>query len=97
MAAEAWDSIDRSVIPWSDTPSGASRRATQFDVAAADRRRILGERAAGVYGFDLDVLTPGVRRIGPKVDTVHTPPTEVSAATSKAFSTETLMKDLLTY
>jgi predicted TIM-barrel fold metal-dependent hydrolase len=36
-------------------------------------RKLLAGNAAGVYGFDLDALTPIAEKIGPSVEEVHTP------------------------
>jgi predicted TIM-barrel fold metal-dependent hydrolase len=43
------------------------------DWPEADVRRILGENAAGLYGFDLDALAPHAARFGPKVADVARP------------------------
>ncbi len=52
----------------------------------ADRRKVLAENAAHVYGFDLAKLAPLAGRIGPTVEQLATPLTEVPAdATSMAF------------
>ena len=42
--------------------------------------------AAGVYGFDLDALTPVAARIGPKVSEVHTPLTEIPVSAARRSS-----------
>jgi len=39
-------------------------RATLGGIPVDEQRRILGENAAALYGFDLDVLTPIAQRIG---------------------------------
>lgn len=41
-------------------------RTALADVPEHDARRILGTTAAGVYGFDLDVLEPIAERVGPE-------------------------------
>jgi predicted TIM-barrel fold metal-dependent hydrolase len=48
-------------------------RATMFDVPVDECRSMLAGVAAGVYGFDLEALTPVAGRIGPLVSEVHTP------------------------
>jgi predicted TIM-barrel fold metal-dependent hydrolase len=60
--------------PEGTTPfTTAALRATFADVPHDLCRRILAENAAELYGFDLDALAPVARRIGPRVDEVHTP------------------------
>jgi len=39
----------------------------------AENRRLLGENAAKLYGFDLDALAPLVGRVGPTVAEVAEP------------------------
>ncbi len=70
-------------------------RATLFDLSEADCRRMLAGTAADVYGFDLDALTPVAARVGPRVDVVHTPLTEVPAAPSEAFSADLPFEELI--
>jgi predicted TIM-barrel fold metal-dependent hydrolase len=69
-------------IMWGDDfphPEGATGyltealRTTMFDVPVEECRTMLAGVAAGVYGFDLDALTPVARRIGPLLSDVHTP------------------------
>jgi predicted TIM-barrel fold metal-dependent hydrolase len=72
-------------------------RATLFDVPEADCRRMLAGTAAAVYDFDLDALTAVARRIGPRVDAVHTRLTEVPMAPSEAFSTESALEALIAH
>lgn len=43
-------------------------------VPEVDARKMLGENAAKVFGFDLDVLAPLAERIGPTTDEILTPP-----------------------
>jgi predicted TIM-barrel fold metal-dependent hydrolase len=47
-------------------------RALFGEVPVEECRRILGENAAELYGFDLDILRPVAERIGPSVEEVHT-------------------------
>jgi predicted TIM-barrel fold metal-dependent hydrolase len=75
------------------TPEGL--RATLFDVPVAECRQMLGGVAAGVYGFDLDALTPVAARIGPKVADVHTPLTERPVSRGMAFSAESPLEAVL--
>ena len=66
-----------------------------FDVPEAECRRMLAGIAAGVYGFDLDALTAVAQRVGPRVDDVRTPLTEVPAAPSEAFSVDSPLEELI--
>lgn len=50
------------------------------DVSESDTRAILAGNIAGLYGFDLDALTPVAQRIGPEVAWVHTPFTAADVA-----------------
>jgi len=50
------------------------------EVSEEDTRKILGGNIAGLYGFDLDALTPIAKRIGPVVAEVHTPFTAADIA-----------------
>jgi predicted TIM-barrel fold metal-dependent hydrolase len=54
-------------------------RATFFDVPVDECRKMLGETAAAVYGFDLDVLRPLAERLGPTVEEIQVPLTEKPA------------------
>jgi len=53
--------------------SRAALRAFFADVSPDECRRILGLTAAGLYGFDVDLLKPIADRVGPTVAEVHTP------------------------
>jgi len=46
------------------------------DVPEDEARRMLGETAAGVFGFDVAALAPVVERVGPTPERILTPPTE---------------------
>jgi predicted TIM-barrel fold metal-dependent hydrolase len=46
------------------------------EVSVAEARRILGQTAAAVFGFDVDALTPIANRVGPRPEDVLTPPLE---------------------
>jgi predicted TIM-barrel fold metal-dependent hydrolase len=46
------------------------------DVPEDEARRMLGETAAGVFGFDVAALAPVVDRVGPTPEQILTPPTE---------------------
>jgi predicted TIM-barrel fold metal-dependent hydrolase len=48
-------------------------RTTMWDLADDDITALLSSRAAGVYGFDLDVLQGVADRIGPGFEEIHTP------------------------
>ena len=48
-------------------------RANFADLDDATLRMLLAGTAAGVYGFDLDALTPLAARIGPPTADVHRP------------------------
>jgi hypothetical protein len=54
------------------------------DVPVDECRWMLAGTAAGLYGFDLDALTPVAARVGPPVELVHTelhePPTSRGSA-----------------
>jgi predicted TIM-barrel fold metal-dependent hydrolase len=66
--------------------SRESLRRTFSTWDEADLRKVLGENAAGVYGFDLDALAPLATEIGPTVDEIATPLDAIPAgATSPAF------------
>lgn len=66
-----------------------SRESLQLTFAGwdeADLRKVLGETAASVYGFDLAALAPLAAAVGPTVAEVATPLTDLPAdATSPAF------------
>jgi predicted TIM-barrel fold metal-dependent hydrolase len=46
------------------------------NVPEDEARRMLGETAASVFGFDVAVLAPIVERVGPSPEQILTPPTE---------------------
>jgi predicted TIM-barrel fold metal-dependent hydrolase len=46
------------------------------EVPEAEARKMLGENAAAVFGFDLEALRPLAERIGPTPTEILTPPTE---------------------
>jgi len=48
-------------------------RHSFHDIEEADARKMLGENAAALYGFDLDALAPLVKRIGPRPAEVSVP------------------------
>jgi hypothetical protein len=50
----------------------------------ADMRKILAENAAGIYGFDLDVLAGPASQLGPLVSEVAQPLTELPADANEA-------------
>jgi predicted TIM-barrel fold metal-dependent hydrolase len=75
------------------TPEGL--RATLYDVPVDECRRMLAGVAAGVYGFDLDALTPVAARVGPKVADVHTPLDELPVSCGMAFSTDRPLEELV--
>jgi hypothetical protein len=52
-------------------------RQVMHDLPEADKRAILGENAAKLYGFDLDALAPLVAEYGPTVDELAAPLTEL--------------------
>ena len=52
-------------------------RQVMHDLPEADKRAILGENAARLYGFDLDALAPLVAQYGPTVEELSTPLTEL--------------------
>ncbi|HZT65131.1 MAG TPA: amidohydrolase family protein [Acidimicrobiales bacterium] len=60
-------------------------RATFADMSVEQTRRILAGTAAEVYGFDLDALTAVAKRVGPTVEEIHTPLTEIPPSNSQAF------------
>jgi len=52
--------------PEGSWPNTAVKLKADFsDVPVAETRQLLGETAAGVYGFDLDELAPVAERVGP--------------------------------
>jgi predicted TIM-barrel fold metal-dependent hydrolase len=73
----------------------AALRATLYDVPVADLRAMLGENAAHRYGFDLDVLAPIAAAIGPSVDEVAQPLTEMPELPGVAFAPEDPLEALL--
>ena len=48
-------------------------------MAETDVRKILGENAAELYGFDLDALRPHAERVGITPELVATPLAEIPA------------------
>jgi predicted TIM-barrel fold metal-dependent hydrolase len=50
----------------------------------AELRKVLGENAAAVYGFDMDKLAPLAARVGPTVDEVATPLDKLPAEPNEA-------------
>jgi len=71
-------------------------RHTLFDVPVADCRAMLGGNAARLYGFDLDALTPVAAAVGPLVDEVARPLTELPPHPGVAFAEEDPLEQLLT-
>ena len=63
-------------------------RSTFSDVPEEKCRQLFAGVAAGVYGFDLDALTPVAKRIGPKVTEIAVPLTreELPDSNSGAFA-----------
>ena len=55
-----------------------------LDLPEADKRAILGENAAKLYGFDLDALAPLVDRYGPTVEELGRPLTELPPNPNRA-------------
>ena len=47
-------------------------------------RRVLGENAAKLYGFDLDALAPDAAQYGPTVDEIAEPLTELPEGANAA-------------
>lgn len=52
-------------------------RQVMCDLDTAEKRRILGENAAKLYGFDLDALAPLAAKYGPSVEELAVPLTEL--------------------
>ena len=52
-------------------------RQVMHDLPEADKRAILGENAAKLYGFDLDALAPLAAEHGPTVEELSQPLTEL--------------------
>ena len=52
-------------------------RALFHDTDQAELRRLLAGNAADMYGFDLDALAPLAAKVGPTVDEIATPLTEL--------------------
>ena len=52
-------------------------RQVMLDLPEADKRAILGENAARLYGFDLDALAPLVAQYGPTVEELGRPLTDL--------------------
>ncbi|HEX2737992.1 MAG TPA: amidohydrolase family protein, partial [Acidimicrobiia bacterium] len=66
--------------------SRESLRLTFSGWGEVQLRQMLGENAAKVYGFDLDVLAPIAAEYGPTVEEIATPLDAIPAdATSPAF------------
>ena len=65
-------------------------RWTMSDVPEQELRPILGETAAKVYSFDLNLLQPIANRVGPSVDEIatplETPPTVPDQSVSPVFA-----------
>jgi hypothetical protein len=73
-------------------PEGSSGRTTDAlrllfaEFSDAECRQMLAGTAAGVYHFDAPALAPIAARIGPPVELVHTPLTEIPVSTGSAFA-----------
>ena len=52
-------------------------RQVMHDLPEADKRALLGENAAKLYGFDLDALAPLVAEHGPTVEELSQPLTQL--------------------
>ena len=66
-------------------------RMTFADIDPTEVAAMLGGNAADVYGFDLDALAPVAAKVGPRVEDVAVPLTEVPKhATSPLFAGEPL-------
>jgi predicted TIM-barrel fold metal-dependent hydrolase len=63
--------------------SREAMRATFSDVPEDEVRLLLGGNAARVFDFDLDALAPLADRIGPTVEEIATPLTEVPVGATK--------------
>jgi hypothetical protein len=48
-------------------------RQVMCDLEVDEKRRLLGENAAKLFGFDLDALAPLAARYGPSVDELGLP------------------------
>ena len=59
-------------------------RQTMSDWPEADLRRVLGENAAEVYGFDLEALAPAAAQFGPTVEEIARPLSELPAEANEA-------------
>jgi len=59
-------------------------RQVMVDLSEADKRAILGENAAKLYGFDLDALAPLVAEHGPTVEELSHPLTELPEGANSA-------------
>jgi hypothetical protein len=70
-------------------------RATIYDVPERECRQMLAGVAAGVYGFDLSVLTPLAARIGPLVADVHTPLDHVPPSRGEPFRDDPSLESLI--
>jgi predicted TIM-barrel fold metal-dependent hydrolase len=70
-------------------------RTTLFDVPEPDLRAMLGENAARLYGFDLEVLAPIAAAVGPTVAEVAEPLADVPALPGVAFAPEDPLEALL--
>jgi hypothetical protein len=54
------------------------------DAPAPEMRKMLGENAAKLYGFDLDVLAPLAQKFGPTVSELSEPLTKLPANPNEA-------------
>ena len=59
-------------------------RQVMVDLPEGDKRAILGENAAKLYGFDLDALAPLVAEFGPTVEELAQPLTELPPNPNRA-------------
>lgn len=59
-------------------------RQVFWDWPEDDLRKVLGENAAELYGFDLDALAPEAERVGPTVEELRVPLTELPEGANEA-------------
>ena len=57
--------------------SREAMRNTLHDVPSEEVRQILGGNAARIYNFDLTALQPIADRVGPTIEEIATPLTEI--------------------